>query len=205
MAEDDLVDPHLAEAGLTCQTCDQTFKHQRTLRRHLVHMHGIAVLQGPPLDIARDTIDGRPTCRRPTCRHYGVSFISWQNLQHHTRSLTRTSLELTKAPPLVLQQHRRRLLDIYDVGDLQLLQEDRNLSAFLTHRCVLYGFWAARTQQMSAHMSQEHATSAHHCAEPLRDQVPGQLQCAHCDQSFLTLKDALLQDSAGTPTPWHHP
>ena len=179
MAKDDLADPHLAEAGLTvtCQTCGQIFKRQHTL----VHLHGIAVLQGPPLDIARDTIDGRPTCR-----HCGVSFISWQNLRHHTQALTRTSLELTKAPPLVLQQHRRRLLDIYGAGDLQLLQEDGNLSAFLTHRCVLCGFWAARTQQMSAHMSREHPEAANLIHEVLPNITRARVQspCSSCKKEF---------------------
>ena len=65
-------------------------------------------------------------------------------------------MNCTKAPPLILQQHRRRLLDIYDAGDLQLLKEDGNLCTFLTHRCVLCGYWAARAQHMSAHVGREH-------------------------------------------------
>ena len=145
-----------AEAGLDCSTCGLRFKHHHTLRRHLVHVHGIAVQQGPPLKISRDTIEGRPICR-----HCGVAFISWQNMRHHISSLSCPALELTKAPPVVLTQHRRRLLDIYDTGDLQLLREDGMLTTFLTHRCILCGYWAAKTQQMSAHMSREHQDAAH--------------------------------------------
>ena len=145
----------LAEANLERNTCGMSFTYPHTLRRHLVHVHGIAVQRGPTLSIARDTIDGRPICR-----HCGVAFISWQNLKHHIQTGSCLGMDTSKAPPLILQQHRRRLLDIYDSGDLQLLKEDGNLSTFLTHRCVLSGYWAARTQQMSAHVSREHQEAA---------------------------------------------
>ena len=310
MAQPEQDDPQqLAEACMACKTCGMTFKLPHTLHRHLIHVHGIAVHQGPTLSIARDTIGGRTICR-----HCGVAFISWQNLKYHIQSGSCPGLDPTKAPPVILQQHKRRLLDIYDSGDLQLLKEDGNLTNFLTHRCVLCGYWAARTQQMSAHVSREHQEAAgcinqvlpnitrarvqspcefckkefksktHTCAvmkrlglalgdrkfrqahpeapepilpgphmtqaqftcttcgsefataaglhqhlslqhphttvqhtfQPLRDQVPGELKCSHCDTSFLTLKalkmhidgnqcETFIQDHAEVPFLWHHP
>ena len=169
----------LAEASLECSTCGTQFKHHFTLRRHLVHVHGIAVLQGPTLSIARDTIDGRCICRR--C---GVAFISWQNLRHHIQTCSCPGLDSTKPPPLILQQHRRRLLDIYDSGDLQLLKEDGNLSTFLTHRCVLCGYWAARTQQMSAHVSRDHAAFIINQVLPNITRARVQSPCDYCKKEF---------------------
>ena len=59
MAQPDNDPQQLAEASLECSTCGMQFKHHFTFCRHLVHVHGIAVLQGPTLSIARDTIHGR--------------------------------------------------------------------------------------------------------------------------------------------------
>ena len=61
----------LAEAGLDCPRCGLTFRHLYTLRRHEMHSHGIVPTAGPTLDIARDSIHGKPVCR-----HCGDSFIS---------------------------------------------------------------------------------------------------------------------------------
>ena len=172
---------HLAEAGMECNICGKQFQQQHTYRRHLVHEHGIAVLQGPELNIARDTIDGRPTCR-----HCGVAFISWQNMRYHIQSSSCPGMNCTKAPPLILQQHRRRLLDIYDAGDLQLLKEDGNLCTFLTHRCVLCGYWAARTQQMSAHVGRDHpdASALINKVMPNVTRARVQSPCEYCKKDF---------------------
>ena len=53
----------LAEAGLDCNTCGQTFRHLYTLRRDEMYTHGIIHVTGPPLDIARDSVDGQTLWR----------------------------------------------------------------------------------------------------------------------------------------------
>ena len=134
----------LAEAGLDCPECGQTFRHLYTLRRHELYTHGIVPTAGPELDIARDAVDGRPFCR-----HCGETFISWQNFKHHIRQFACPSFDSSKAPPEQLQAHRRQLLAYHDQGDLRPLRQDRELCYFLSQRCILSGFW-------SAHMGRDH-------------------------------------------------
>ena len=115
----------LAEAGLDCPECGQTFRHLYTLRRHELYTHGIDPTAGPELDIARDAVDGRPLCR-----HCAETFISWRC----------PSFDSSKAPPEQLQAHRRQLLAYHDQGDLRPLRQDRELCYFLCQRCILGGF-----------------------------------------------------------------
>ena len=179
---EDADDPQsLADAGLDCHRCGKNFKSHFFLRRHLIHVHGIAQLPGPTVEISRDAVDGRPICR-----HCGVAFISWQNFRPHISSLSCTSLELSKAPPVVLSQHRRRLLNIFDSGDLQLLKENEVLCNFLTNRCVLRGCWAARTQQMSAHMAREHVGASNLVHEVLPNTTRARVTspCSYCKAEF---------------------
>ena len=124
----------LAEAGLECQSCKLLFQHYYTLRRHETFSHGIIHITGPPLDIGRDSIDGRPTCR-----HCGEHFISWQNFRHHISSFACNNFDPSKAPPEQLHEFRTRLLEYYDGGDLEPLVQDRPLCYFLSQRCILCG------------------------------------------------------------------
>lgn len=115
----------LAEAGLDCHTCAQSFRHLCTLRRHEMYTHGIVHAGGPQLDIARDAVDGRPACR-----NCGESFISWQNLCHQKHAFACTRYDPTKAPPGQLQEYRKQLLDYFDGGDMEALVQDGSLCLF---------------------------------------------------------------------------
>ena len=171
----------LAEAGLDCTRCGLTFRHLYTLRRHEMHSHGIVPPAGPTLDIARDSINGKPVCR-----HCGDSFISWQNLTHHIQNYACPSFDSSKAPPEQLQAHRRQLLAYHDQGDLQPLRQDRELCYFLSQRCILCGFWSARLQQMSAHMGRDHPDAYNLMHEVLPNVTRARMPspCELCGQEF---------------------
>ena len=171
----------LAEAGLECYTCGLTFRHFYTLKRHETFSHGILHTNGPPLDIGRDSIDGRPTCR-----HCGEHFISWQNFRHHISSFACNNFDPTKAPPEQLHAFRTRLLDYYDGGDLEPLVRDRPLCYFLSQRCILCGFWSSRLQQMSAHMGRDHGDIYALMGDVLPNVVRARATspCELCEQAF---------------------
>ena len=55
--------------------------------------------------------------------------------------------------------------------------------------CSICSSQFATAAGLHQHQSMQHRhTTAQLTFQPLRDQVPGQLQCAHCGQPFLTLK-----------------
>ena len=160
----------LAEAGLECSRCGLTFRHLYTLRRHEMHSHGIVPTAGPTLDIARDSVNGKPVCR-----HCGDSFISWQNLTHHIQNYA-------YVPALIHLQ----LLAYHDQGELQPLRQDRELCYFLSQRCILCGLWSARLQQMSAHMGRDHPEAYNLMSEVLPNVTRARMPspCELCGQEF---------------------
>lgn len=135
---------------LACSRCGIQFQSPYTLRTHELYQHGEVTTYGYKLNIARDAHEGRPTCI-----HCGQSFVRWSNFAHHISSFSRPDFDPSKASCMDLAASRRRLLDIHDAGGLQLPEADRGLCTFLSHRCVLRGCWAARTQ-MGARMSRDH-------------------------------------------------
>lgn len=94
---------------------------------------------------------------------------------------------------MILTQHRRSLLNIFDAGDLQILEENA-LRTFLTHRCALCGYWAARTQQMSAHMFREHsdATGLVHEVLPNTTHARMTSPCEYCKTELKSKTDLVL-------------
>ena len=120
-------------------------------------------------------------------------------------------MNCTKAPPLILQQHGRWLLDIYDAGDLQLLKEDGNLCTFLTHRCVLCG-WSGTPGSILSHQPGLPNTTRARVQSPCefckKDFESKTHTCAVMKQLGLALGDRqyrqALPEASDTPLPDEH-
>eukprot|EP00438_Fugacium_kawagutii_P007773 Skav210423 [mRNA] locus=scaffold1573:338040:344165:+ [translate_table: standard] len=148
-----MTEPVETRHQLCCHMCNFTTTSKPNLTRHYTNIHNMSMHRVAPIVPSQSRL---PTC--PFCNHTFATFPGLRNHLELGRCPVRPSLTpLIEPDPLDYLRSTtwgERLLQ--QLGQWQLIVEDRETCAALTTTCALCGAWQGRMQEMSLHYQHHH-------------------------------------------------